>query len=73
MQRAAWIRRLPWSIVALAIGLMALGWLGIARSEELVDGSSRRLLRQLCWSPLCLAAMFAATLPNYRALRGGAT
>ena len=34
LQRAAWIRRLPWSIVALALALMILGCLGIARSED---------------------------------------
>lgn len=68
MQRAAWMTRLPWSIVALAIALMLLGWLGIARSEELSGSSGRYLHRQLLWSLLCVAAMLLATVPSYRIL-----
>jgi cell division protein FtsW (lipid II flippase) len=68
MQRAVWIRRLPWSIVLLAVALLAMGWLGIARSEELTGSAGRHLGRQLLWSPLCLLAMFAITLPSYQML-----
>ncbi len=73
MNRTAWIRRLSWSIVALAVGLMALGWLGIARSEQLAGGSGRHLMRQIIWTHMCLAAMLAVTLPSYRMLRAGVT
>jgi cell division protein FtsW (lipid II flippase) len=68
MQRAAWLRRLPWSIVALAVALILCGWLGIARSEELSASAGRYLPRQLLWTPLCLGAMLAASVPSYRML-----
>ena len=68
MRIETWIRRVPWSILAVAVSLMALGWLGIARGEELSGGSGRQLTRQLVWSALCLAMMLAVTVPNYRVL-----
>ncbi len=68
MQRSRWIRRMPWSIVALATMLMALGWLGIARSEEFSGSSGRYLHRQLFWSALCILAMLLASVPSYRVL-----
>jgi rod shape determining protein RodA len=68
MQPARWIRRLPWSIVALSAGLMLVGWLGIARSEEFAGTSGRFFERQLLWSALCLAAMLLASIPSYRIL-----
>ncbi len=68
LQRSAWIRRLPWSVVALAVLLMVVGWLGIARSQALAESSPRYLYRQLFWSALCMAAMLAVTLPSYRIL-----
>ena len=68
MQQAAWIRRLPWSIVALAVVLMIAGHLGIARSEELSGTTGHYLRRQLLWSLICIAAMLVASVPNYRIL-----
>src|SRR5690242_15492641 len=68
MQRSQWIKRLPWSIVALAAALIALGCLGIARSE-LLSGSARGYwARQVFWSATCLTAMLLATVPSYRIL-----
>lgn len=68
MRTAEWWRRMPWSIVALAIVLILLGCLTIARSQALTGTSGRYLLRQLIWFPLCLGAMLAATAPSYRIL-----
>jgi len=64
-------RLLPWSIPMLALLLMGAGWLGIYRSEELVDGDGARLGHQLLWSCLGCVIMLAAAAPNYRlACRG---
>jgi cell division protein FtsW (lipid II flippase) len=68
MQRATWMTRLPWSIVALCVALMLLGWLGIARSEALSVTAGRYVHRQLLWSLLCIVAMLLATIPSYRIL-----
>src|SRR3954470_8540148 len=68
MEFSQWMRRLPWSVVILAACLVALGCLGIDRSDRLWTSAGGRLGRQLLWTPLCFAAMFAATLPNYRVL-----
>lgn len=63
-----WASRLPWEMVAVAVGLILLGWLGIARAEELADHPGRFLPRQMFWLPLGLAAMVGVALPSYRPL-----
>jgi rod shape determining protein RodA len=68
MGYAEWMRRMPWSIVALAAILIALGAIGIARSEELWASSGRHFHRQLLWTPICIAAMLGASMPSYRIL-----
>jgi cell division protein FtsW (lipid II flippase) len=55
-------------MVAAAVLLVGLGWLGIARVEELTDGSGRFLQRQVAYSAIALALMLLATIPNYRML-----
>jgi rod shape determining protein RodA len=65
---AAWIRRFPWPIVAASILLIGLGWLGIARVEELTEGSGRLLQKQMAHSAIAVAVMLAMTLFNYRIL-----
>ncbi len=62
-----WARRLPWSILILASLLLVLGWVGIARCDELTGGGPYLRL-QIAWSTIALAAMLAATLPSYRVL-----
>jgi len=62
-----WLRRLPWSILIVANLILALGWVGIARCDELAGGGPYLRL-QMVWSALALAAMLAATLPSYRLL-----
>jgi cell division protein FtsW (lipid II flippase) len=66
MNAPQWRRRMFWSIVALALALMALGWLGIDRAETLAGGKGHYLERQIIWGMVALGAMLAATLPSYR-------
>ena len=66
VKTADWLRRLPWSIVAAAVLLIGLGWLGIARVEELTEGSGRFLHQQMAYSVIALVAMLLMTIFNYR-------
>ena len=59
---------MSWSVVALAIALVTLGCLAIARSQDLADSSGSYLKRQLVWSVICIAAMLLASCPSYRIL-----
>jgi cell division protein FtsW (lipid II flippase) len=68
MHWQAWMRRLPWAVVALTTALIACGLLSIARSEVLSGGSGRYFYRQLCWASVSSAAMLAASVPSYRIL-----
>jgi rod shape determining protein RodA len=68
MPWAIWLRKLPWSIVALWLALVLVGWMGIARSAELAGYGGWLLVKQMLWSIVALALMLAATVPNYRAL-----
>jgi len=65
---SVWIRRLPWSIVVIAAVLIVLGWLAIARAEQLSGGSGNSLRRQMLFSVVAAAAMLAASTVNYRIL-----
>jgi cell division protein FtsW (lipid II flippase) len=60
------MRRIPWWIPLAAAGLMLLGLLGLARCEDFGDGGRHYLRQQMLWAALGMAAMLAATLPNYR-------
>lgn len=68
MAPSLWAARLPWSLVAIALLLIAAGLIGIARCEALFAGSGGFLRRQALWSLLAIAAMLAITWPNYRIL-----
>lgn len=68
MQTAQWARRLSWSIAVAALCLMALGWLAIARVEELTAGSGRFLSQQIAYSVIAAAVMLLLAMPNYRVL-----
>ena len=37
MKPVDWTRRLPWSIVTVAVVLVCLGWIGITRCEDLAE------------------------------------
>ncbi|MHB1038041.1 MAG: FtsW/RodA/SpoVE family cell cycle protein [Pirellulales bacterium] len=68
MEATVWAKRLPWSIVAVTVVLIAVGWLGIARSEAWAETGGRFLRHQIVWSCLALAAMLAVAAPSYRIL-----
>jgi cell division protein FtsW (lipid II flippase) len=68
MKPVVWARRVPWSIVVATVMLIGLGWLAIARVEELTDGSGRLLHQQMVFSAIALAAMLLVTVPNYQVL-----
>jgi len=59
---------MPWSLLCAAAGLVALGWCGIARSEELADATGRFLRQQVVWSLVAVGAGWLATIPNYRVI-----
>jgi cell division protein FtsW (lipid II flippase) len=65
---AATRKRLPWSLLGIALLLMAMGWIGVARSEELSEGTGRYLHQQLVWSLLAMTVVVVTALPSYRAL-----
>jgi len=50
------------------VPLVGMGWLGIARCEDLSGGSGRFLRQQMVWSVLAAGVMLAVTLPSYRVL-----
>jgi len=64
VKSAEWARRLPWSIVVLSGLLILLGWLAVARCEQL--GAGRFLRHHIFYSALALAAMLLVSLPSYR-------
>ena len=68
MKPSVWARRLPWSIVVIAVLLIVLGWLGIARCEELAQRAGTALHRQMLFSAVAVAAMLATSVPSYRIL-----
>lgn len=68
MKTSHWVSNLPWSILIAAGLLMSLGCLGIARCEELAEGSGRYFRQQMVWSLLGTVAMLGVTIPNYRIL-----
>src|SRR5687768_9470020 len=67
MNIRTWACRLPRMPIAALLGLMALGWLGIARAEEFAQ-TSRFADQQLLWCALGLLILCAATFPHYRLL-----
>ena len=68
MLPAAWPHRLPWGLLAAALGLTVLGWCGIARSEELDDGTGHFLAQQVVWTLVAAGACWGVLLPSYRVI-----
>jgi len=62
------LKRVPWSVVAAATGLVALGLAGISRGDQLA-GSGTYFTRQLIWVALAIPALIAAAWVPYRSLR----
>lgn len=65
MTGAEWVRRLPWSILLCALGLMLMGLAGISRGDALT-GRGDLSLRQTVWILLSVPVMLAATRLPYR-------
>jgi cell division protein FtsW (lipid II flippase) len=59
---------LSWTVVIVATVLIGLGWLGIARYEDLSETSGSRLGHQIVYSVLAVCGMLALSVPNYRVL-----
>ncbi|MBN1910534.1 MAG: FtsW/RodA/SpoVE family cell cycle protein [Pirellulales bacterium] len=68
MQAESWAKRLSWSILVVAAGLILLGWLGITRYEDLVGDISNRPTRQLVWAAVAAVALLVSLVPSYRAV-----
>ena len=62
------LKRVPWSVIAAASGLVALGLAGISRGDQLA-GSGALFTRQLIWVALAIPALIAAAWVPYRSLR----
>ena len=72
MLPTTWMQRMPWGLLLAATGLLALGWIGIARGEELGDGDGRFVHQQVLWSLVAAGAALArhdSQLPVARPLR----
>ncbi len=59
---------MPRGLLLAAAGLLALGWVGIARGEELGDGDGRFVHQQILWSLVAAGATWLATIPSYKLL-----
>jgi len=68
MKPAIWRERFPWLILAAAGTLVGVGWLGIARCDELIGSGARFVRLQMVWSVVAAAAMVAVAIPGYRTL-----
>ncbi|HEY4310533.1 MAG TPA: FtsW/RodA/SpoVE family cell cycle protein [Pirellulales bacterium] len=66
MLPVAWPQRIPWGLLLSAVGLLALGWVGIARSEELGDGDGHYVRQQVIWSVAACCVTWLATMVGYR-------
>ena len=53
--------------------LVGLGWLAVARVEELTDGSGRLLHQQMAFSAIALVVTLLLTIPHYRCSAVSAT
>ncbi|GAB4151932.1 MAG: rod shape-determining protein RodA [Planctomycetaceae bacterium] len=65
MKAGEWLRRMPWTVVVCALGLMILGVLGILRGDEL-SAAGTFASRQIVWIVLAIPAMMLGTLVPYR-------
>lgn len=59
--------RVPWTLLAAWASLLPLGWLGIARSQQLA-GAGHHLRLQMMWSFVAFLTLLLASSVNYRAI-----
>ena len=59
-------RQTIWSIPLLAALLLAAGWLGIARADDLDEGSGAMLRHQWLWSGMAAMVLLVAAGTKYR-------
>lgn len=60
------LQRIPWWLVGTTLALLGLGWVAMARCEELSAVRVHYLRQHVIWSLLALGVMFAAAWPSYR-------
>ncbi len=63
-----WTRRVPWTILFCALGLMLLGLSAIARGDELTERGNF-FNRQIVWVLLAVPVLLASSAISYRLLR----
>lgn len=56
----------PKLLIFCAFTLVLIGWVAIARYDELTGGTGRLLKRQVVWSAVAICAGLVAALVNYR-------
>lgn len=59
------LRRIPWLVVACAMGLLAVGLTGIARADELNEGPDL-FAKQITWALIALPALVVTLAIPYR-------
>jgi cell division protein FtsW (lipid II flippase) len=62
------IRDLPWLLVAVTALIVLMGWVALARADEIVGADGRYLNRQVAWSVLAAFVAFCMCWPSYRVL-----
>ncbi len=60
--------RIPWSIAVIAIAIVSMGWIALARADEIAGTGGRFLNRQVAWSVLAVGVTAMACWPNFRTL-----
>ena len=63
-----WLQRVRWPLIVVAATLMALGCLGIDRSDQFATGIARHAERQAIHVTIALIALGLVMVPSYRAL-----
>lgn len=62
------LQRIPWLLVTITLALLGLGWVAMARCEELSAVPVHYLRQHIVWSLLAVGVMFAVAWPSYRVL-----
>ena len=69
MDRLHHLKRLPWLVIVAAAALAAIGYLSIARAEEIAGSDGQFARQQLLWAAIAVVAASATfAVANYRVL-----